>query len=195
MERRNVFKHFKLITIHRWYVFLNCCKAGMPIRGLCHDLSKYSPTEFWESVKYFQGNRSPIDACKEANGYSMAWMHHKGRNPHHYEHWQDNFDKGGQAVQMPFKYALELVCDYLAAGRAYMKKDFSYIAEYDWWCGKKKNPIAMHPQTKEFIELMLNQMRLDGNNDCLAKPVAKHIYKIAERNVIGTQCLNLKQKQ
>ena len=142
MKLRNVFKHFKLITIHRWYVFLNCCKAGMPIRGLCHDLSKYSPTEFWESVKYFQGNRSPIDACKEVNGYSVAWMHHKGRNPHHYEHWQDNFDKGGQAVQMPFKYALELVCDYLAAGRAYMKKDFSYIAEYDWWCGKKKNPIV-----------------------------------------------------
>lgn len=184
MKLRNVFKHFKLITIHRWYVFLNCCKAGMPIRGLCHDLSKYSPTEFWESIKYFQGNRSPIDACKEVNGYSMAWMHHKGRNPHHYEHWQDNFDKGGQAVQMPFKYALELVCDYLAAGRAYMKKDFSYIAEYDWWCGKKKNPIAMHPQTKEFIELMLNQMRIDGNNDCLAKPVAKHIYNIAERNVL-----------
>ncbi len=184
MKLRNVFKHFKLITIHRWYVFLNCCKAGMPIRGLCHDLSKYSPTEFWESVKYFQGNRSPIDACKEVNGYSMAWMHHKGRNPHHYEHWQDNFDKGGQAVQMPFKYALELVCDYLAAGRAYMKKDFSYIAEYDWWCGKKKNPIAMHSQTKEFIELMLNQMRIDGNNDCLAKPVAKHIYNIAERNVL-----------
>ena len=129
MKITNVVKHFKIVTIHRWYVFLNCCKAGMPIRGLCHDLSKYSKTEFNESVKYFQGNRSPIDACKEEKGYSMAWMHHKGRNPHHYEYWQDNFDKGGQPIQM----------------------------------------------------------RLDGNSECLTKAVAKHIYKVAERNVNNKQ--------
>ena len=181
------FKHLSVVLRHKYEVFKLSIKCGIPFRGLIHDLSKFSYTEFSESVKYYKkskGKYSPLAACKKENGYSKAWLHHFGRNPHHYEHWQDNFDKGGQAVQMPFKYALELVCDYLAAGRAYMKKDFSYIAEYDWWCGKKKNPIAMHPQTKEFIELMLNQMRIDGNNDCLAKPVAKHIYNIAERNVL-----------
>lgn len=86
----NKFKeHFKTVCNHKKYVFVNCLVAGMPVRGLLHDISKFSPTEFLESVKYYQGHRSPIDACKEVNGYSKAWMHHKGRNKHHYEYWQD----------------------------------------------------------------------------------------------------------
>ena len=112
------YKHFKLITKHKWYVFKNCCLAGIPWQGITHDLSKYSPTEFFESVKYFSGNKSPIDNCKEENGYSLAWLHHKGRNRHHYEHWRD----GDHAIKMPFKYACELICDYIAAGEIYMGK-------------------------------------------------------------------------
>lgn len=178
---RNFLKHLKLITIHRWHVFIYCCIAGMPIRGLIHDLSKYSPTEFLESIRYYQGNRSPIDACKEINGYSKAWLHHKGRNPHHYEYWQDNFDKGGEALQMPFEYALELICDYLAAGKAYMKKDFTYIGEYKWWQGKTSNPIAMHPQTLLFVDLMLKKMVKTNSCRCIKKDIARKIYHRAEK--------------
>ena len=148
---KNTFAHFGKICKHKWWVFYYCCKVGIPFRGLMHDWSKFSPTEFWESVKYYQGNRSPIDACKEANGISMAWMHHKGRNPHHYEYWMDNFDKGGEPKQMPYKYAVEMLCDYLGAGRAYMGKNFSYEAEYNWWLKKCEKPLAMHSKTKAFI--------------------------------------------
>jgi hypothetical protein len=72
--------HFNLVARHKWYVFKNCCKAGIPWQGIKHDLSKYSPIEFFESVKYYSGDRSPIDNCKDANGVSYAWQHHKGRN-------------------------------------------------------------------------------------------------------------------
>ena len=48
---KKAIKHFNLITKHRWIVFKLCVKAGIPFRGLLHDLSKYSPTEFIESVK------------------------------------------------------------------------------------------------------------------------------------------------
>ena len=72
-------------------------------------MSKFSPIEFFESVKYYQGDRSPIDACKEENGYSAGWQHHKGRNPHHYEYWMDNFDEGGESLIIPKNYALELL--------------------------------------------------------------------------------------
>ena len=75
-------KHFWLITRHKWVVFKLCCKVGEVKRGLLHDLSKYSWTEFSESVKYYNGTRSPIRECKEKNGYSKAWLHHKGRNKH-----------------------------------------------------------------------------------------------------------------
>ena len=158
MKIRNIFKHFGKICKHKTWVFYYCCRAGIPWRGIKHDMSKFSPIEFWESVKYYQGDRSPIDACKEANGVSKAWMHHKGRNRHHYEYWQDNFDKGGESVQMPKKEAIELICDYLGAGRAYMGKKFSYKAEYEWWLKKIEKPIAMHPQTKIFVTAVMQNL-------------------------------------
>lgn len=180
----NKFKeHFKTVCNHKKYVFVNCLVAGMPVRGLLHDISKFSPTEFLESVKYYQGHRSPIDACKEVNGYSKAWMHHKGRNKHHYEYWQDNFDNGGIPIQMPFKDALELVCDYLGAGMAYQKENFTYKNEYEWWKAKSSKPIAMHPQTKMFVDLMLKQMADCDNNSILRKKHAKRMYQIAERKI------------
>ncbi len=92
---RKVIGHFKTIHTHRKWVRKYCFLAGIPWRGITHDLSKYSPTEFWESVRYWTGNGSPIDVCKKENGFSRGWLHHKGRNPHHYEYWMDNFDKGG----------------------------------------------------------------------------------------------------
>ena len=168
----NIRKHFMTICRHKRWVFHYCRIAGILIRGIKHDLSKFSPTEFFESAKYFQGNRSPIDACKEENGYSEAWLHHKGRNRHHYEYWVDNLDNGGQPLRMPFKDALEMVCDYLGAGRAYMKKNFSYKAEYEWWKNKISKPIAMHPQTKEFVNSILYKLSC-GNSE-------KEVFKDAE---------------
>ena len=88
-------------------------------------------------------------------------MHHKGRNTHHYEYWQDNFDKGGQPVQMPYKDAVEMLCDYLGAGRAYMGKDFTYQKEYEWWGNKISKPIAMHEHTKTFIQHILANLKYE----------------------------------
>jgi hypothetical protein len=149
-----------------------------------HDMSKFSPTEFFESVKYYQGNCSPIDACKEQNGYSKAWLHHKGRNKHHYEYFADNLDLGGTAIQMPFKYAAELICDYLGAGQAYMGKNFSYQAEYKWWLDKSSKPLLMHPQTKKFIDITLYNLSIASNSNLLLnKKTLLKYYKLAEKMV------------
>ena len=150
----NVFKHLKKILIHKYWVGLYCFKCGLYWRGLVHDLSKFSPVEFFESIKYYQGNSSPIDAAKKDKGYSLAWMHHKGRNKHHYEYWTDNYDNGTTCIEMPFIYAVEMLCDYLGAARAYWGKDFTYAAEYDWWI-KKSKVAKMHPNTKNFITFVL----------------------------------------
>lgn len=151
MHIKNLFKHLHKTNKHKWYVFINCYKAGIPVRGLLHDLSKYSPTELFE-------------ACKGASGHYV----HKLRNKHHYEYWQDNFDIGGTPIQMPYKDALELVCDYLGTGMAYQgKKNFSYKAEYEWWLNKKSKGIAMHPHTILFVDLMLQDMVKHNNNSAL----------------------------
>ena len=180
------FKHFKTVMTHKMYVFLFCKEAGIPWQGIKHDLSKFSPTEFIESVKYYTGTDSPINNCKKVNGYSEAWMHHKGRNKHHYEFWQDDFDHGGKALQMPFKYALELICDYLAAGRTYMGNAFTYEGEYKWWLnkfdnkGKPNYKLAMHPQTVLFVDTMLQELK-NGNMNVLKKENAKKIYNRSTR--------------
>ena len=77
-------QHFKTITRHRWLVRQGCFKVGLYWQGITHDLSKYSPTEFGVGIRYFQGTRSPNAAEREDKGYSEAWIHHKGRNRHHF---------------------------------------------------------------------------------------------------------------
>lgn len=154
----NAFKHFKKICVHKWWVFYYCCKVGLVWQGIKHDMSKFSPTEFFESIKYYKGTSSPIDECKRINGYSMAWQHHKGRNAHHYEHWTDNYDKGTTYIKMPFKYAAEMYCDYLGAARAYMGKSFTFEKEYNWWINIKGPTVkAMHADTNRFITNALHQ--------------------------------------
>ena len=151
----NAFKHSKKICTHKHWVFYYCRKAGIPLQGLVHDLSKFSLIEFWEGVKYYQGMSSPIDACKKEKGWSEAWLHHKGRNKHHYEFWMDNFDNGGNPIKMPMKYKKEMLCDYLGAGQAYYGDSFTFEKEYNWWKAKKNKPITMHPNDIAFIDKYL----------------------------------------
>lgn len=58
----NIWKHFKTITHHKVLVAKGCFKVGLYKQGLLHDMSKYSPTEFWVGAKYYQGDRSPNNA-------------------------------------------------------------------------------------------------------------------------------------
>ena len=162
----NFIGHLKTIIIHKYWVFYYACKLGIPIQGLLHDMSKFSPIEFWESIKYYQGGKSsPINACKADKGYSLAWQHHKGRNPHHYEYWVDKLDEGGIAINMPSKYKLEMLADYLAAGRVYMKEHFSYLAELKWYEEKQKSPRKIHKRTDEFMfKALLVLYEEDGSN-------------------------------
>ena len=90
-----------------------CFAVGLYRQGICHDLSKYSWTEFRVGAKYYQGNRSPNNAEREDIGYSSAWLHHKGRNRHHYEYWVDystqSIEGGMAPVPMPRKYVAEML--------------------------------------------------------------------------------------
>ena len=176
------FKHFKTICIHKYWVSYYCNIAGLSKwQAFKHDLSKFSYIEFSESVKYYTGNRSPIDNCKEINGYSLAWQHHKGRNPHHYEYWMDNFDKGATPIRMPYKYAVEMLCDSLAAGVTYSKnsgKSFTFTDELIYFINKFDNGCAMHPIDQKFVYLVLRNLKhIDYIPVCKDKKTVKCILK------------------
>ena len=121
------------------------------------------------------GSPSPIPACKEANGYSLAWQHHKGRNPHHYEYWIDNVDNGGTPIKIPYKYVLEMIADYLAAGKTYQGKSFTFKSEYEWW--KSQRQLRnMHEDTKMFLDIVFGYLMMYGFDDDLIYFANEHIY-------------------
>lgn len=159
---KNILKHLKTIFIHKYWVFIYCYKLGIPWQGIMHDISKFSIVEFKESLKYFQdGKSSPIPIAKKEQGYSLAWQHHKGRNPHHYEYWTDNYDTGTTYIEIPHKYVLEMVADWIAAGITYAKnngKKFTITDEINWWNNCKDSKF-IHPKTKECITEILNNLK------------------------------------
>ena len=134
--------HFCTITKHKKIVMEECFKVGLYKQGLLHDMSKYSWPEFKTGVIYYQGTRSPNAAEREEKGYSSAWLHHKGRNKHHYEYWTDvdirHRENGIVGVKMPAKYVAEMVMDRIAAS------------------------ITIHPETKKLLHKILKMLAVKG---------------------------------
>lgn len=161
-------KHFLTITHHRHKVIANCFRAGIPIRGLLHDLSKYSPTEFIPGAKYFQGNRSPNEGERESYGYSKAWMHHKGRNRHHFEYWTDydKITKRMKGVKMPRKYLIEMFCDRVAASKIYNKDKYTDSKPLEYFLQAKDNRISViNEDTSNEIGYLLKMLSEKGEKE------------------------------
>ncbi len=159
----NAWQHFCTITHHRWLVRQGCFQVGLYWQGLIHDLSKYSWTEFSVGAKYFQGNRSPNAAEREAKGFSEAWIHHKGRNRHHYEYWSDMspVTKVYQSVPMPRKYLVEMVMDRRAACKVYEGKNYtdgSALAYFE----KSRERVLMNERTRQELGFLLTMLRDKG---------------------------------
>lgn len=165
MLLKNMIRHFITITVHRHKVIYHCFKCGILWQGLRHDLSKYSPTEFIEGMRYYQGNRSPNEAAREENGYSLAWMHHKGRNKHHFEYWTDYNSETHQLepVRMPLKYVIEMFCDRVAASKIYGKENYNDTYALNYYNNKKK-VRKIHPETAKMIETLLVMLAENGEN-------------------------------
>ncbi len=162
-------RHFRTITKHRHTVIYYCARAGILWQGLGHDLSKYTPTEFLSGVKYYQGFRSPNEAEREDLGYSRAWMHHKGRNRHHFEFWTD-YDPSLRGkirtIEMPYRYVVEMLCDRLAASRIYNGKNYSKDAPLKYFLPAKPRRM-IHPATSDCIENLLRMVAEKGEDEVL----------------------------
>ena len=171
---KNLVLHFNLVNKHRFKVFKLCCRAGIPFRGLVHDLSKYSPTEFFESVKYYNGTYSPISNCKKENGYSKAWLHHKGRNKHHHEYWYD-YAAPEKTPVMPYKYTAEMICDTLAAGMTYQGKNWTRDYQLNYYLEDRKRK-HINPKIDAILLEVYNLIAKNGIDDVIKPKTLKMIY-------------------
>ena len=155
-------KHFKTVCKHKAIVYKECRACGITWQGIIHDLSKFSPIEFSASAKHFQGNRSPIEAEKEDCGYSMAWLHHKGVNKHHWEWWTD-FDDNGQIIanKIPSQYVVEMICDWVGAGKVYSNEKWTQDEPLNYFYKVRKGRY-FHPETEKLVVFLLEIIRDKG---------------------------------
>lgn len=173
----HIWKHFKTITHHRHLVRKGCFQVGLYRQGLMHDLSKYSPSEFWVGAKYYQGTRSPNNAEREDIGYSTAWLHHKGRNRHHYEYWIDYSLKAGPGgmlpCPMPDKYIAEMIMDRIAACKTYQGEAYTDRSPLEYYL-QGKDPAPLHPYTRKNLEFLLRMLAKKGEKETFR--YIKYIY-------------------
>lgn len=153
------YKLIRRVLTHKFWVAYYCFQIGLYWQGITHDLSKFSWTEFSRSIKYWDDKISSLANERNINGYSETFLHHRGRNPHHYEYWIHSLDNGGVPAKMPRKYTLELICDYLAACKTYGGNPRN---EIDWW-NVHKDKIKIHEDTKSYITNVLYGFSDYGN--------------------------------
>ena len=174
MKITNFFKHVGLVIRHKHHVFLNCVRCGIPWRGVVHDLSKFSPFELFESVRYYNGKRSPIAICRRERGVSRAWLHHKGRNKHHIEYWLD----GDCEVTplMPYKYAVECFCDKVAATKVYRGREYTDTAPLSHW-ERYGNKVDGNPRTMSFLDAAFRALAQEGKGRVMNKKFLRELYR------------------
>ncbi len=162
----HIWRHFCTINKHRWLVMCGCFRIGLYWQGLTHDLSKFSLTEFCSGARYYQGTKSPNAAERADKGYSEAWMHHKGRNRHHYEYWTDmgRESRRYEPIPMPRKYLAEMIMDRRAACMTYQGKAYTAASPLEYHQRSHERPL-LHPQTRRELEYLLTMLRDAGEQE------------------------------
>ena len=169
MQKAHPLRHFATITKHRHKVIAHCAKAGILWQGLRHDLSKYSLREFVPGARYYTGTRSPNVGERLDKGYSEAWLHHKGRNRHHFEYWTDYNPKTRliEPVKMPLKYVAEMFCDRVAASKIYRGDEYRDTDPLAYFMNSKGIRV-IHGETSDFPEMLLRMLAEKGEEETFA---------------------------
>lgn len=187
--------HLRTINHHKFLVMKGCFKVGLYRQGLLHDMSKYTPSEFLVGCRYFQGNRSPNNAEREATGISSAWLHHKGRNRHHYEYWIDyslNKDEGIVGMKMPVRYVVEMFVDRVSASKTYQKDAYRQWHPLEYYDrGAAKLGKMIHPETAALLRQLLEMLAEEGE-DATCAYIRKYVLK--NDNTLTQRLLRLVRK-
>lgn len=180
---KRFFGHLNAVNKHRAMVCKLCFKCGLYWQGLTHDLSKYSPVEFWNGVKFYTGTRSPHLGERATYGYSKAWLNHKGHNKHHGEYWQDIRPNGlTEPIEMPFEYFAEMICDRVAASMIYNGDEYNDAMPLEYYLSHKdENQFDI--STRYQLEDWLKGIKEEGLDNTLDRLHAMNITYKHERKI------------
>lgn len=150
---KKILGHLRTVTKHRYYVCIECFRVGLYWQGLVHDLSKYSLAEFPVSAKFYQGDRSPLGIERQEYGFSKVWAHHLNYNKHHFQHWLDIPEKDSRCIpiEMPYRYALEMACDFIGAAKTYKGIPLDKNEPLRHW-NESVDKKFIHPKTVALLQ-------------------------------------------
>lgn len=174
-------KYLNYLLRHKWYVLIECFKRGLIWRGILHDLSKFRPDEFIPYARYFYGNypewkKTPSGIKEQYFGltkekvelnFDYAWLLHQKRNPHHWQYWILKEDSGNVKVfEIPYLYKLEMLCDWIGAGKALGIKspiNDKYYELRNWWNANNHN-MQLHSETRRYFNQLLKPCALTNTS-------------------------------
>jgi len=147
---KKYFTYLKYLLTHKWYVMLECFRMRLFWTGIIHDWSKFLPSEFLPYARHVfkrfkTGYYKPTSTGDDA--FDLAWFMHKSRNKHHWQYWSNPTETGLDILEMPDKYRMEMICDWIGAGKAQGKG----VNTKQWW-EANKNKMQFHPRTRVKIE-------------------------------------------
>lgn len=150
-------KHLKYLSYvirHKWFVFVECCKLGIPLLGILHDWSKLLPGEWKPYVDYFYGYKRDTWPRHVRLAFDNAWNHHQKCNKHHWQYWILHEDDGAVIpLPMPDHYRREMLADWRGAGRVWTKDPDN---TRKWYLKQRmKGSQMFHPNTRDWIEKQL----------------------------------------
>jgi len=111
-----------------------------------HDASKYSEEEFQNYRQFFYPETGEVVSKKD---FDIGWNHHQKRNPHHWQYWvMYKSDGSSKALEMPYEYILEMVCDWIA-----MSVKFKNLPSE--WFNDNIKKMLLHKKTLFVLEQLI----------------------------------------
>ena len=117
-----------------------------------HDLSKDDDVEFIAYRDYFYDSENNP---RNTDEFNLAWNHHQKCNPHHWQYWclvNDVDEPQVQPLDIPFKYIIEMLCDWQSAGAYYGN------TAYDWY-DKQKSKMILSENTRRIVEKYIQYLK------------------------------------
>ena len=85
-----------------------------------------------------------------------------GHNPHHWEYWIDFANDGSIiANKIPIKYVIEMVCDWIGAGKVYSKEKWTEEEPYNYYL-KVRAGRHFHKDTETLLKYYLQTIKNNG---------------------------------
>lgn len=178
----NIRGHLKTINHHKYLVTRMCFKVGLYKQGILHDLSKYHPKEFIPGILYYQGDKSPYHMEKRLHRLSKGWLHHKGRNMHHFEYWIDISPEKGEGwvgMKMPKRYVAEMCIDRICACKNYQKEAYTDRSALDYYM--RGHEILLIDKETDFLTQYLLSMLADKGEE----KFLRYMKKVLLKNING----------